>query len=316
MLFKSFELYLALRYLRSKKTEGFISLSTWFSFVGIALGVATLIIVMSVMNGFREELVNRILGINGHLVVYANDGKLIENYNDISKIVSDNNNVFSVIPQIDGQGLARSKDYVSGVMIKGIRSTDLPAKKLLWDNLNKLTKENFKTKNEIIIGSRLAKRLNVMVGDKITIVSANGIKTALGIIPQKQIFKIGGLFNVGMYEYDNNFIFMPWKTAQNFLQLGDVANNIEIFLKDYKFSDASYLNIKKKLSDSFEIIDWKKQNNTFINALNVEKNVMFLILTLIILVAAFNIISSMIMLVNAKSGDILYLEQLDHQGKL
>ena len=265
MLFNSFELYLAFRYLRSKKTEGFISLSTWFSFVGIALGVATLIIVMSVMNGFREELVNRILGINGHLVVFANNGKLIADYNDISKKVSDDNNIFSVIPQIDGQGLARSKDYVSGVMIKGIRSTDLPAKKLLWDNLNKLTKDNFKTKNEIIIGSRLAKRLNVMVGDKITIVSANGIKTALGIIPQKQIFKIGGLFNVGMYEYDNNFIFMPWKTAQNFLQLGDVANNIEIFLKDFKFSDASYLNIKKKLNDSFEIIDWKKQNNTFMH---------------------------------------------------
>ena len=315
MLFKSFELYLAFRYLRSKKSEGFISLSTWFSFVGIALGVATLIIVMSVMNGFREELVNRILGINGHLVVYANNGKPIENYNDISKKVSDNNNVFSVIPQIDGQGLARSKDYVSGVMIKGIRWTDLPAKKLLWDNLNKITKENFKTKNEIIIGSRLAKRLNVMIGDKITIVSANGIKTALGVIPQKQIFKIGGLFNVGMYEYDNNFIFMPWKSAQNFFQLGDVANNIEIFLKDYKSSDTSYLNLKKVLNGRFEIVDWKKQNNTFINALNVEKNVMFLILTLIILVAAFNIISSMIMLVNAKSGDIALLRTIGSSKK-
>ena len=315
MLFKPFELYLAFRYLRSKKTEGFISLSTWFSFIGIALGVATLIIVMSVMNGFREELVNRILGINGHLVVYPSNGKLISNYNDVSKKVSDDNNVFSVIPQIDGQGLARSKDYISGVMIRGIRSTDLPAKKLLWDNLNKLSKNNFKTKNEIIIGSRLAKRLNVMVGDKITIVSANGIKTALGIIPQKQIFKIGGFFNVGMYEYDNNFIFMPWKTAQNFLQLGDVANNIEIFLKDYKSSDISFLNIKNRLNNRFEIIDWKKQNNTFINALNVEKNVMFLILTLIILVAAFNIISSMIMLVNAKSGDIALLRTIGSSRK-
>ncbi len=315
MFFKSFELYLAFRYLRSKKTEGFISLSTWFSFVGIALGVATLIIVMSVMNGFREELVNRILGINGHLVVYANNGKLISDYNDISKKISDDSNVFSVIPQIDGQGLARSKDFVTGVMIKGIRWTDLPAKKLLWDNLNKLTKSNFKTKNEIIIGTRLAKRLNVMIGDKISIISANGIKTALGIIPQKQIFKIGGLFNVGMYEYDNNFIFMPWKSAQNFLQLGDVANNIEIFLKDYKSSDTSYLIIKNALNDSFEIIDWKKQNNTFINALNVEKNVMFLILTLIILVAAFNIISSMIMLVNAKSGDIALLRTIGSSRK-
>ena len=315
MLFKSFELYLAFRYLRSKKSEGFISLSTWFSFIGIALGVATLIIVMSVMNGFREELVNRILGINGHLVVYTNNGKPITDYNDISNKVSDNNNIFSVIPQIDGQGLARSKDNISGVMIKGIRWSDLPAKKLLWDNLSEIAKDNFKTKNEIIIGTRLAKRLNVVIGDKITLISANGIKTALGIIPQKQIFKIGGLFNIGMYEYDNNFIFMPWKSTQKFLQLGDVANNIEIFLKDYKISDTSYLNIKNNLNDSFEIIDWKKQNNTFINALNVEKNVMFLILTLIILVAAFNIISSMIMLVNAKSGDIALLRTIGSSRK-
>ena len=199
-------------------------------------------------------------------------------------------------------------------MIKGIRWTDLQAKKLLWDNLNKLTKDNFKTKNEIILGSRLAKRLNVTIGDKITIVSANESKQ-LWFIPQKQIFKIGGLFNVGMYEFDNNFIFMPWKSAQNFLQLGDVANNIEIFLKDYKSSDASYLNLKKVLNGSFEIVDWKKQNNTFINALNVEKNVMFLILTLIILVAAFNIISSMIMLVNAKSGDIALLRTIGSSRK-
>ena len=315
MLFKSFELYLAFRYIRSKKSEGFISLSSWFSFIGIALGVATLIIVMSVMNGFREELVNRILGINGHLVIYPNNGKLISNYNDISNRVSDDNNIFAVLPQIDGKGLARSRNHISGVMIKGIRWSDLPAKKLLWDNLSKLTKDNFKTKNQIIIGSRLAKKLNVAIGDRITLMSANGLKTALGIIPQKQIFKIGGFFNVGMYEYDNNFIFMPWKNAQNFLQLGDVANNIEIFLKDYKTSDISYFNIKKMLNDSFEILDWKKQNNAFINALNVEKNVMFLILTLIILVAAFNIISSMIMLVNAKSGDIALLRTIGSSRK-
>ena len=315
MLFKSFELYMAIRYLRSKKTEGFISLSTWFSFIGIALGVATLIIVMSVMNGFREELVNRILGINGHLVVYANNGEPISNYNDISNKVSDDSNIFAIIPQIDGQGLARSKNYISGVMIKGIRWSDLSAKRLLWENLNKLTKDNFKIKKEIIIGSRLAKRLNVQVGDKITLISANGIKTALGVIPQKQVFTVGGLFNVGMYEYDNNFIFMPWKTAQNFLQLGDAASNIEIFLKNYSTSDSSYFKIKKILNNSFNIIDWKKQNNTFINALNVEKNVMFLILTLIILVAAFNIITSMIMLVNAKSGDIALLRTIGSSRK-
>ena len=315
MLFKSFELYMAIRYLRSKKTEGFISLSTWFSFIGIALGVATLIIVMSVMNGFREELVNRILGINGHLVVYANNGEPISNYNDISNKVSDDSNIFAIIPQIDGQGLARSKNYISGVMIKGIRWSDLSAKRLLWENLNKLTKDNFKIKKEIIIGSRLAKRLNVQVGDKITLISANGIKTALGVIPQKQVFIVGGLFNVGMYEYDNNFIFMPWKTAQNFLQLGDAASNIEIFLKNYSASDSSYFKIKKILNNSFNIIDWKKQNNTFINALNVEKNVMFLILTLIILVAAFNIITSMIMLVNAKSGDIALLRTIGSSRK-
>ena len=161
-MISTLEKEITFRFLKARKKDGFLNVISIFSFIGISLGVAVLIIVMSVMNGFREELVNRILGINGHLVVYANNGKLIDNYNDVSKKVSDDNNVFSVIPQIDGQGLARSKNYVSGVMIKGIRWTDLPAKKLLWDNLNKLTKVNFKTKNEIILGSRLAKRLNVI----------------------------------------------------------------------------------------------------------------------------------------------------------
>ncbi len=315
MIYNSFEFFLAFRYIKSKKTEGFISLSSWFSFIGIALGVATLIIVMSVMNGFRSELVNRILGINGHLMIYSQNGQLISKYNEISKKISDNNNVLAIIPQIDGQGLARSKHYISGVMIKGIRWSDLPAKKLLWDSLNNKARSNFKINNEIIIGSRLAKRLNVNVGDKLSLVSASGMNTVLGIIPQKQTFKIGGLFNVGMYEYDNNFIFIPWSSAQNFLQMGDFASNLEIFLKDYEATQSFTKDIKKIFGKNFNVVDWKKQNSTFINALKVEKNVMFLILTLIILVAAFNIISSMIMLVNAKSGDIALLRTMGASKK-
>ncbi len=315
MLYNFFEFFLAFRYIRSRKSEGFISLSSWFSFIGIALGVATLIIVMSVMNGFRSELINRVLGINGHLMIYSKNNQFIKNYNEIINLVSDENNILAIIPQVDGQGLARSKNYISGVMIRGIRWSDLRAKKILWESLNHETKLNFKNKNEIIIGSSLARRLSVNIGDRLSLISASGKNTILGIIPFKQTFKVGGFFNVGMYEYDNNFIFIPLELAQKFLQFGDVASSLEIFLKNNDTTEVLTSKISELLNYEYEIIDWKKKNSTFINALNVEKNVMFLILTLIIIVAAFNIISSMIMLVNAKNSDIALLRAVGASRK-
>jgi lipoprotein-releasing system permease protein len=265
---------------------------------------------MSVMNGFRTELVDRILGINGHLIVYKNNGSEISNYNEVVKQILDTENVIAVTPHLEGQALAKTKSNVSGVIVRGTNWSDLAAKKLLWQSLDQPTIKNFKDNKSIILGYRLAQRLNISVGDYISLVSPNGMETVLGTLPVKQNFLIGGFFDIGMYEYDNNFIFIPWEKAENFLSTKEIAHGIEIFLNNQEFTSQVYDDIKLKLNDNFLIIDWKKRNSSFINALNVEKNVMFLILTLIILVAAFNIISSMIMLVQTKKSDIALMRTM------
>ncbi|MDA0763540.1 MAG: lipoprotein-releasing ABC transporter permease subunit [Proteobacteria bacterium] len=310
LLFNKTEQMIAFRYIKSRRVEGFISISAWFSLIGIMLGVATLIVVMSVMNGFRTELVDRILGINGHLVIYGKNGPFISNYNDIIKQISDVANVDAVTPHLEGQALAKTKATVSGVIIRGLNWSDLAAKKLLWKSLNQKTIDNYKNKEEIIIGYRLAQRLNVNTGDFVTLISPNGMETALGVLPIKQNFKIAGLFDIGMYEYDNNFIFIPWKKAELFLSTKNIAHGIEVFLKNQKFTSIALSTIKLKLNNDLLVIDWKKRNSAFMSALAVEKNVMFVILSLIILVAAFNIISSMTMLVQTKKSDIALMRTM------
>ena len=310
LLFNKTEQMIAFRYIKSRRVEGFISISAWFSLIGIMLGVATIIVVMSVMNGFRTELVDRILGINGHLVIYGKNGPFISNYNDIIKQISDVANVDAVTPHLEGQALAKTKATVSGVIIRGLNWSDLAAKKLLWKSLNQKTIDNYKNKEEIIIGYRLAQRLNVNTGDFVTLISPNGMETALGVLPIKQNFKIAGLFDIGMYEYDNNFIFIPWKKAELFLSTKNIAHGIEVFLKNQKFTSIALSTIKLKLNNDLLVIDWKKRNSAFMSALAVEKNVMFVILSLIILVAAFNIISSMTMLVQTKKSDIALMRTM------
>ena len=310
LLFNKTEQMIAFRYIKSRRVEGFISISAWFSLIGIMLGVATLIVVMSVMNGFRTELVDRILGINGHLVIYSKSGPFISDYNDIIKQISDVANVDAVTPHLEGQALAKTKATVSGVIIRGLNWSDLAAKKLLWKSLNQQTIDNYKNKEEIIIGYRLAQRLNVNAGDFVTLISPNGMETALGVLPIKQNFQIAGLFDIGMYEYDNNFIFIPWKKAELFLSTKNIAHGIEVFLKNQKFTSIALSTIKLKLNNDLLVIDWKKRNSAFMSALAVEKNVMFVILSLIILVAAFNIISSMTMLVQTKKSDIALMRTM------
>ncbi len=309
-IFNETERTIAVRYIKSRRAEGFISVSAWFSLIGIILGVATLIVVMSVMNGFRTELVDRILGINGHLIVYKKNGLSIENYNKIVNQISDTQNVIAVTPHLEGQALVKTKNAVSGVIIRGTNWSDLPAKKLLWKSLDKKTIENFKTSQNVILGYRLAQRLNVGVGDYISLISPNVMQTAIGILPIKQNFIVGGFFDIGMYEYDNNFIFIPWKKAEKFLSTKKIAHGIEIFLQNPKSTQDVYLDLSTKLDSDLRIIDWKKRNSSFMNALDVEKNVMFVILTLIILVATFNIISSMIMLVQTKKSDIALMRTM------
>ena len=301
---------IAFRYIKSRRVEGFISISAWFSLLGIMLGVATLIVVMSVMNGFRTELVDRILGINGHLIIYSKNERTIPNYTKIINKILDTPNVVAVTAHLEGQALAKNKNSISGVIIRGSNWSDLPAKKLLWNSLNQSTISNFKDKQNIIMGYRLGQKLNLKVGDYISLISPNGIETALGVMPVNQNFKVGGFFDMGMYEYDNNFIFIPWKKAELFLSTNNIAHGIEVFLKDQKLTSSVNLQLQSKLHKNLIVIDWKKRNSSFMNALAVEKNVMFVILTLIILVAAFNIISSMIMLVQTKKADIALMRTM------
>ena len=301
---------IAFRYIKSRRVEGFISISAWFSLLGIMLGVATLIVVMSVMNGFRTELVDRILGINGHLIIYSKNERAIPNYTKIINNILDTPNVVAVTAHLEGQALAKNKNSISGVIIRGSNWSDLAAKKLLWKSLNQSTISNFKNKQNIIMGYRLGQKLNLKVGDFVSLISPNGMETALGVLPVNQNFKIGGFFDMGMYEYDNNFIFIPWKKAELFLSTNNVAHGIEVFLKDQKLTSSVNLQLQSKLNKNLIIIDWKKRNSSFMNALAVEKNVMFVILTLIILVAAFNIISSMIMLVQTKKADIALMRTM------
>ena len=301
---------IAFRYIKSRRVEGFISISAWFSLLGIMLGVATLIVVMSVMNGFRTELVDRILGINGHLIIYSKNERTIPNYTKIINKILDTPNVVAVTAHLEGQALAKNKNSISGVIIRGSKWSDLAAKKILWKSLNQSTISNFKDKKNIIMGYRLGQKLNLNVGDYISLISPNGMETALGVLPVNQNFKIGGFFDMGMYEYDNNFIFIPWKKAELFLSTNNIAHGIEVFLKDQKTTSSVNLQLQSKLNKNLIVIDWKKRNSSFMNALAVEKNVMFVILTLIILVAAFNIISSMIMLVQTKKADIALMRTM------
>jgi len=301
---------IAFRYIKSRRVEGFISISAWFSLLGIMLGVATLIVVMSVMNGFRTELVDRILGINGHLIIYSKNERTIPNYTKIINKILDTPNVVAVTAHLEGQALAKNKNSISGVIIRGSKWSDLAAKKILWKSLNQSTISNFKDKQNIIMGYRLGQKLNLKVGDFVSLISPNGMETALGVLPVNQNFKIGGFFDMGMYEYDNNFIFIPWKKAELFLSTNNIAHGIEVFLKDQKLTSSVNLQLQSKLNKNLIVIDWKKRNSSFMNALAVEKNVMFVILTLIILVAAFNIISSMIMLVQTKKADIALMRTM------
>ena len=309
-MFSQLEFLIAFRYLRSKRSEGFISIIAGFSLVGIILGVATLIIVMSVMNGFRAELIGRILGLNGHIGVYENQNNF-QNYDEYSVGVAEIPGVKAVTPQIEGQGLIVYNNYSSGIVVRGIRWSDLSARKQLWNSISNKEIESF-NKNGIIIGHRLAKKLNVKDNDDVFILTPQMRVTAFGSIPKQKKFKVIQTFDVGMFEYDSSFVFMSLANAQSLY--GYDANNSISNLEVYLNSTDDIELIKKKLleiSDKNLIItDWIERNYSFINALKVERNVMFIILTLIITVAAFNIISSMIMFVNSKSIDIAVLRAM------
>jgi len=310
MIFKPVERLLAFRYLRARREEGFISVIAWFSFAGITLGVATLIIVMSVMNGFRTELINRILGLNGHIGVFSATSEPLTDYNRVALKLAELPNVIAATPQVQGQVMASSARAQTGAVVRGVSWSDLAARKPLWDSLSQQAIADFRDDKHILIGETMAFRLGLKIGDKMTLLSASGRTTAFGSIPSKRTFTIGGLFKVGMHEYDNSFIFMPLSEAQSFFHLPEAVSGIEVYSDAPLKIELLRRAIAINLGGEYRQFDWQERNKSFLNALNVERNVMFVILTLIILVAAFNIVSSMIMLVRSKNADIAVLRSM------
>jgi lipoprotein-releasing system permease protein len=308
MAFSPFERMMAGRYLRARKAEGFVSVIAGFSFLGIMLGVATLIIVMSVMNGFREELVGRILGLNGHLNVYGINGP-IYNYKAMVDKIENTAGVASVRPMVEGQVLVSVNGTASGAMVRGLSREDFTTKPILSTGIEAGNLEDFKD-NGVAIGGEMARRLGVKLGDSVTLLSPKGKASPFGTVPRSGSYVVTVIFDVGMYEYNNGFVFMPLDAAQKFFQMDDTVNTLEVMADSPMTIERVKQDVIFAVKDDARVYDWRDANKSFINALNVERNVMFLILTLIIIVAAFNIISSMIMLVKDKGKDIAIMRTM------
>lgn len=307
-MFSLFERMVAWRYLRSKKAEGFVSVIAGFSFAGIMLGVATLIIVMAVMNGFRQELFSRILGINGHMNVYGIEGPLTD-YDYLASLIRPVNGINDVSPIIEGQALLTSKGLSQGVMIRGLAWEQFVNRPLLNESVHEGSINNFDG-DDIAIGTALAEKLRLRIGDKVVLTSPQVKSTPFGSMPRQRAYIVGMIFDVGMYDYNAGFIFMPLHTAQTFFSLGDSVNALEIFINKPADLDQMRNAVTLAVDGQAGVSDWRDNNKSFYNALKTERNVMFLILTMIILVAAFNIISSMIMLVKDKSHDIAIMRTM------
>ncbi len=303
------EIFIAFRYFRSRRNESFISLSSLFSFLGITIGVATLIIVMSVMNGFRTELIDKIVGINGHIIVYfnnksANDNQLIYNKIETSQ------NIEVVSKEIELHSMISSENNSSGILIKGIELVDLYERSSIASNITKGSISNFQ-RNTIVVGSRLASFLNIDVNEKVSLITASKTKTPFGSIPNMSSFKVVAIFDVGMYNYDRNIAFIPRDTSLSLLnKKEDYISQLEIFLEDKKKITETVNTISQIVNDNGAIYTWESMHKELFNALQVEKKVMFLILSLIIFVAAFNLISSIIMIVKDKERGIGILRSI------
>jgi lipoprotein-releasing system permease protein len=311
--FAPFEWLLSGRYLRARRKEGFISVIAGFSFLGIMLGVATLIIVMAVMNGFRKELLDKILGLNGHLLVQPLESPLTD-WKDVADRISQVQGIRLAAPVVDGQGLASSPFNATGVFIRGIRADDLNNLTSIAKNIKQGTLEGFDDGQGVVIGRRLADQLSLHAGDNITLVSPKGAVTVMGTTPRVKPYKISAVFEIGMSEYDSTFVFMPLTEAQNYFNRvkGDTADvsAIEVFTTDPDKIDAFRKSVTEAAGRPVFLVDWRQRNSTFFNALQVERNVMFLILTMIVLVAALNIVSGLIMLVKDKGSDIAILRTM------
>ena len=311
-MFTAFERAVARRYLRSRRGERFVSVIAGFSLVGIALGVATLIIVMSVMNGFRIELMARILGLNGDLGVYA-AGPAITGYDAMAKRIQGVPGVLAAMPVVEGQvGLTtdRGGTYVGG-LVRGISEQDLQKLAVVSKHIVAGSLADFRGDDAVAIGIGLAQRLGLGVGSRLQLLSPQGQATVIGTIPRIRDYKVVAIFQVGFNEADTGFVFLPLHAAQVFFQVPNGATQIEVATDNPDNVAAVRGRVERALAGApVRVVDWTQSNNAFFAAVQVERNVMFLILTLIILVAAFNIISSLIMMVKDKTRDIAVLRTM------
>jgi lipoprotein-releasing system permease protein len=307
-MFAPVERLIAGRYLRPRRQEGFISVIAAFSLLGIALGVATLIVVLAVMSGFRAELLGRVLGLNGHITVQAGpDG--LSNFDALADRLRGADGVLEVTPLVTGQVMATAHGVASGALVHGIRPKDLAARPTIADHLLEGSVAHL-SDDQIAIGSRMAYRMGLGLGDRLTLISPQGTPTAFGTMPRVKAYQIGAIFEVGMYEYDSTLIYMPLEAAQLYFQLDDRANQLEIMVADPDRVAEYRQELAPLVVDAGQLVDWQQANASFFTALKVERNVMFLILSLIIMVAAFNIIAGMIMLVKDKGRDIAILRTM------
>jgi lipoprotein-releasing system permease protein len=308
--FSGFERMVAWRYLRSRRKETVISVIASISFFGIMLGVATLIVVMAVMNGFRAELLSRILGINGHLIIQPIDTPL-EDYAAVAGRINGVAGVKYAIPLIDGQVLAQGEVGAgTGALVRGIRGEDLGKISLVANNIKQGSLVGFDTSEGVAIGQRMADNMGLALGDTITLVSPDGDVTPMGTTPRVKTYPIVAIFEVGMSEYDTSIVYMPLSEAQLYFNLENRAQTIEVFVDNPDAVDSLKPQVEEAAQRPVFISDWRQRNETFFSALQVERNVMFMILTLIVLVAALNIISGLIMLVKDKGHDIAILRTM------
>ena len=308
--FSSLERMIAWRYLRSRRREAFISVIAGFSFTGIMLGVATLIIVMAVMNGFRTELLNRILGINGHLIVAPIDSPL-EDYDHLVKRMDALQGVKFAIPVVEGQALVQgSIGAGTGALVRGLREQDVNKLELIAKNVKSGTFASFDTSDGVAIGTRMAQNLGLGVGDDLKIISPDGDVTPFGVNARTKAYPIKAIFEIGMSEYDASIVLMPLAEAQLFFNQEDRVQSIEVFADNPDKVDDLRAGVEEAAERPVMLTDWRQRNATFFSALQVERNVMFMILTLIVLVAALNIISGLIMLVKDKGRDIAILRTM------
>ena len=309
-MFGPFERAVAGRYLRARRGERFVSVIAIFSLVGIALGVATLIIVMAVMNGFQADLMGRILGLNGDLTIYG-QGRTISQYEDVTRKVRSVPGVVSATPLVEGQVLLSAGAYNSGGMVHGLTPQGLKDLKAVSSSIIAGSLDDFGPDDSIVVGVTMAERAGLGIGSGLTLVSPDGAATAFGTVPRVRRYRVVAIFDAGVNDYNSSVVFLPMHAAQIYFQMPHKATQIQVMTKDAEHVRPVTLAIENAVGDpGLRVLDWTNANNALFGAVQVEQNVMFLILTLIILVAAFNVISSLIMMVKDKTADIAVLRTI------